>query len=126
MIRFIFFLGLAVLTCLIGYSLSYYKSLDFFAILLVLITGIYIGFAVEDGRRGKLILETIVALGFCVLVLLGMWKWPILIAAGYFLHGVWNLLHHPIKLGARVKNWYPPACLAYDWLVGAYIYFFMF
>ena len=68
----------------------------------------------------------IVAIGFVALVLLGMWKWPVLIPAGYFLHGVWDLLHHPVKLGARVKKWYPPACIAYDWLVGAYIYIYMF
>lgn len=126
MIRFIFFLGLAVLTCLIGYSLSYYKALDFFAIVLVLIAGIYVGFAIEDGRQKKLLLEAIVAICFCAIALMGMWKWPIIIAAGYFLHGIWDLLHHPINIGARVKKWYPPACLAYDWLVGAYIYFYMF
>lgn len=126
MIRYIFFLGLAVVTCLVGYSLPYYKALDFFAILLVLIAGIYIGFAIEDGRQNRIVLESLVALGFCALILLGMWKWPVLIAAGYFLHGVWDVLHHPFKLGARVKKWYPPACLAYDWLVGAYIYLYMF
>jgi hypothetical protein len=126
MFRLIFFLGLAVLTCLVGYTLSYYKALDFFAVILVLIAGVYIGFGIEDGRRDKLILESIVAIGFVALVLLGMWKWPILIPAGYFLHGVWDLLHHPVKLGARVKKWYPPACIAYDWLVGAYIYIYMF
>jgi hypothetical protein len=60
------------------------------------------------------------------LVLLGMWKWPWLIPAGYFLHGVWDLLHHPLKIGARVRKWYPPACIAYDWLVGAFIYIYMF
>ena len=126
MYRFIFVLGLAVLTCLVGYSLSWYKALDFFAVLLVLIAGVYIGFAIEDGRRNKLAIEAVVALGFLVLVLLGMWKWPLLIPAGYFLHGVWDLLHHPVKLGARVKRWYPPACIAYDWLVGAFIYIYMF
>jgi hypothetical protein len=126
MYRFIFVLGLAVLTCFVGYSLSWYKALDFFAVILVLIAGVYIGFAIEDGRRNKLVIEVAVALGFVALVLLGMWKWPWLIPAGYFLHGVWDLLHHPIKVGARVRKWYPPACIAYDWLVGAFIYIYMF
>jgi hypothetical protein len=126
MYRFIFVLGLAVLTCLVGYSLSWYKALDFFAVILVLIAGVYIGFAIEDGRRNKLVIEVAVALGFVALVLLGMWKWPWLIPAGYFLHGVWDLLHHPIKVGARVRKWYPPACIAYDWLVGAFVYIYMF
>lgn len=126
MYRFIFVLGLAVLTCLVGYSLSWYKALDFFAVILVLIAGVYIGFAIEDGRRNKLVVEVAVALGFVALVLLGMWKWPWLIPAGYFLHGVWDLLHHPLKIGARVRKWYPPACIAYDWLVGAFVFIYMF
>ena len=102
-------IALATLTCLIGYSLPFYKALDFYGILLAMIAGVYVGFAITDGRRDKLILEAVVALGFCMLVLIGMWKWPVLIAAGYLLHVVWDLLHHPFKLGARVKSWYPPS-----------------
>jgi hypothetical protein len=115
-------IALATITCLVGYLLPFYKAQDFYGILLVLIAGIYIGFAISDGRRDKLILELVVALGFCGMVLLGMWKWPILIAYGYFLHALWDLLHHPFKLGARVRAWYPPACVIYDALVGAFIY----
>ena len=119
-------IALAALTCFAGYALPFYKAMDFYGILLAMIAGVYIGFAIYDGRRGQLLIEGGVALAFCALVLLGMWKWPILIAVGYFLHGVWDLLHHPFKLGARVKSWYPPACVIYDWLVGAFIYIHMF
>lgn len=119
-------IALATLTCLAGYVLPFYKAMDFYGILLALIAGVYIGFAINDGRRSQLILEGVVALGFCALVLLGMWKWPFLILLGYFAHGVWDLLHHPFKLGARVKSWYPPACVLYDWLVGAFIYIHLF
>ena len=119
-------IALATLTCLVGYILPFYKSVDFYGILLAMIAGVYIGFAINDGRRDKLILEVVVALGFCMLVLIGMWKWPILIAVGYLLHAVWDLLHHPFKLGARVKTWYPPVCAIYDGLVGAFIYIHLF
>jgi hypothetical protein len=119
-------IALATLTCLVGYILPFYKSVDFYGILLAMIAGVYIGFAISDGRRDKVILEIIVALGFCMLVLLGMWKWPVLIATGYLLHAMWDLAHHPLKLGARVKSWYPPACVIYDVLVGAFIYIHLF
>jgi len=120
-------IALAIITGLIGYILPFYKALDFYGILLVLIAGVYIGFAITDGRHEKLLLEILIALGFCVLVLLGMWRWPWLIALGYLLHAVWDLLHHPtIRLGARVHKWYPPACLVYDVLVGGFIYFLLF
>jgi hypothetical protein len=119
-------IALATLTCLVGYSLPFYKALDFYGIMLAMIAGVYIGFAISDGRRDKLILEVVIALGFCMLVLIGMWKWPVLIAVGYLLHAVWDLAHHPFKFGARVKSWYPPACVIYDALVGAFIYIHLF
>ena len=115
-------IALATLTCLVGYSLPFYKALDFYGILLAMIAGGYIGVAINDGRHDKLILEVVVSLGFCMLVLIGMWKWPVLIAVGYLLHAVWDLLHYPIKLGARVQSWFPLAYLIYDGMVGAFIY----
>lgn len=119
-------IALATLTCLVGYSLPLYKALDFYGILLAMLSGGYIGVAINDGRRDKLVLELVVALGFCVLVLIGMWKWPILIAGGYFLHAVWDLLHYPIKLGARVKAWFPLAYVIYNGMLGAFIYIHLF
>lgn len=119
-------IALAIMTCLVGYSLPFYPAQDYYGILLAMIAGVYIGFAVNDGRRHLLVLEIAVALGFCALVFLGMWKWPILIALGYFLHAVWDFLHHPLKLGARTRQWYPPACVIYDVLVGGFIYFQLF
>ena len=119
-------IALATITCLIGYSLPFYKAQDFYGILLVMIAGGYIGFGVSDGRRHALVLELVVTLGFCALVLLGMWKWPILIAYGYFLHAVWDLLHQPFKLGARVRGWYPVSGIIYSGMVGAFIYLHLF
>ena len=115
-------IALATITSLTGYILPLYKALDLYGILLVLNVGAYLGFAITDGRRDKIVLEGMVALGFGMLVLVGMWRWPWLIAAGFFLHAVWDLLHHPLKLGARVRRGYATACLLYDVLVGGFIY----
>jgi len=124
--QYLFVIALAAVTCLVGYNLPFYPAQDFYSILLAMIAGVYIGFAVNDGRRPILVLEIAAALGFCALVLLGMWKWPWLIVLGYFLHAVWDLLHHPRKLGASVRPWYPPACAIYDVLVGGFIYIHLF
>jgi hypothetical protein len=39
------------------------------------------------------------------------------LAAGYALHGVWDLLHRPQAIPTRVASWFPPACAAFDFVV---------
>jgi hypothetical protein len=39
------------------------------------------------------------------------------LAAGYVLHGAWDLLHHPNAVPTRVAGWFPPMCAAFDFVV---------
>ena len=39
------------------------------------------------------------------------------LAAGYALHGVWDLAHHPRAIPTRVASWFPPLCAAFDFVV---------
>ena len=39
------------------------------------------------------------------------------LAAGYVLHGVWDLLHRPRAVPTRVATWFPPLCAAFDFVV---------
>lgn len=39
------------------------------------------------------------------------------LAAGYVLHGAWDLLHHPNAVPTRVAGWFPPLCAAFDFVV---------
>jgi hypothetical protein len=39
------------------------------------------------------------------------------LAAGYALHGAWDLLHHPRAVPTRVALWFPPMCAAFDFVV---------
>lgn len=119
-------LALATLTCFIGYNLPFYKAQDFYGILLVMIAGAYIGFAVTDGRRHNLVLELVVALGFCALVLLGMWWRPFVLAYGFILLMLWHALHYPLKRVTRVKSWYPLSGMLYAGIVGVFMYFHLF
>lgn len=119
-------IALATITCLIGYSLPFYKAQDFYGILLVMLAGVYLGFGVADGRRHNLVLELVMAMVFCAAVLLGMWRWPALIGYGFFLLVVWHLLHYPLKLLSRVRTWYPLAGAIYAGMVGAFIHFHLF
>ena len=39
------------------------------------------------------------------------------LAAGYIIHGAWDLLHNPRAVPTRVAKWFPPACAAFDFVV---------
>lgn len=43
------------------------------------------------------------------------------IALGYFLHGLWDLLHHFKKIKTPILRWFPPICAIFDFVVGAFI-----
>lgn len=122
MLRVLFVLLLIAATCAVGLYLPHFKAMDFFAILLILLAGLLVGFALADGRIAKLLIELVVAAGFVVLTLLGMWKWAWLVPAGFVLYGCWCLVHHFSFVGARIRSWFSPLCALYSFLVAGFIY----
>jgi hypothetical protein len=36
---------------------------------------------------------------------------PVVLAAGYIGHAVWDAVHHPRTIHTRVPRWYVPLCL---------------
>jgi hypothetical protein len=51
------------------------------------------------------------------LATLGVWRSPLFLAVGYLAHGLWDLAHHQKGIPTRVTAWWPPFCLAYDWVM---------
>jgi hypothetical protein len=96
-------------------------ALDLLALLLAGIAGVYVGFAIADGRGRALALEAAVALAFLAVAALGLWWSPLALVVGYAAHGVWDVVHHPHRIDTRLAPWYPPFCAVYDWLVAASI-----
>lgn len=107
----------------IGMSLMLPEELvyPFFALLLSLAAGVYVGFAVVDTSGTEYILQWVVALGFVGLGLIGIWISPYFLAAGWILHAIWDLLHHKHVLKTKTEEWYPPFCLSYDLVVAGFI-----
>ena len=91
------------------------------ALLLAMIGGAYVGFAARDGRPSANIIELAGGLGFAGVGLAGLYMSPLLIAAGYLAHGLWDLLHHRHGPYADTPQWYIPFCVVYDWLVGMFL-----
>ncbi|HEY6748864.1 MAG TPA: hypothetical protein VI357_24505 [Mycobacteriales bacterium] len=91
-----------------------------YALGLVLIAGIYIGFAVADGRPSVIVVESGVAAVFVVLAATGVTGSAWLLVLGFTGHGVKDLWQHRSHYVANTR-WWPPFCLIVDWVVAAVI-----
>ena len=87
-----------------------------YAVGLVVIAAIYIGFAVADGRRHVLAVETAVTSGFVILAAVAVTNTPWLLVAGLASHGLKDLWQHRTGFVANTR-WWPPFCASVDFVV---------
>lgn len=113
---------LSFLTLPIHMALPHDWSVLLAAFILAMIGGVYIGFAVLDGRLSRLILETSVAAAFAVYAAIAFSVAPLWIAFGYILHGLWDTAHHSPLFDVKMARWWIPACAAYDIAAGVGLY----
>jgi hypothetical protein len=91
-----------------------------YALGLVLIASVYIGFAVADGRPKVIALESSVAAIFVVVAAVAVTGSLWLIAVGLGAHGVKDLWQHRSQFVANTR-WWPPFCLVVDWFAAVII-----
>ena len=91
-----------------------------YAMGLVLIAAIYIGFAVADGRPKVIVVEIIVASVFVVVAALAITGSIWLVVVGIFGHGLKDLWQHRRRFVATTR-WWPPFCLVVDWVAAPLI-----
>lgn len=85
---------------------------------LVFIAGIYVGFAIINGRDHAFMTEVTVAISFSALGLGGMFISAWIIPAGLIGHAIWDLLHHrKSHMLAEIPEWYIPFCIVVDLLL---------
>jgi hypothetical protein len=92
-----------------------------YALGLALIAAVYIGFAVADGRRHVLAVETAVTSGFVLIAAAGAvpgLAW--VAAAGLAAHGLKDLWQHRSQFVANTR-WWPPFCATVDFVAAALI-----
>lgn len=95
-------------------------SLVFAAILLGLIAGVYLGFAVMNGDNVQQIVEFNVTCLFSLAAFLGIAVNPWFIPLAYLAHGIWDFAHHNrARFGlVPIPQWYVPWCAMIDAVVG--------
>jgi hypothetical protein len=91
-----------------------------YALGLVVIASLYIGFAVADGCRTVLAVESGVAGMFVIVAAAAVTGTPWLLVAGLAGHGFKDLWQHRRQFVANTR-WWPPFCLVVDWAVAAII-----
>src|SRR5215210_5098643 len=86
-----------------------------YALVLPLIAGVYIGFAVADGRTTVIVVESIVASVFVMLAAAAVTGTAWLLVAAYAGHGIKDLWQHRTHFVANTR-WWPPFCLTIDFV----------
>ena len=101
-------------------ALFWLDSATVYALSLPLIAAVYIGFAVADGRRHVLAVETTVASVFVVVAAAAVTGSPWLIVAGLAGHGVKDMWQHRTGFVAGTR-WWPPFCATVDFVAAGLI-----
>ena len=86
-----------------------------YALGLVGIAFIYIGFAVADGRAKVIAVEAGVASAFVIVAAAAITASPWLLVVGLAGHGLKDLWQHRSQFVAGMR-WWPPFCLVVDWV----------
>lgn len=90
------------------------------ALSLVVIASIYIGFAVADGRVRVIAVEVVVASAFVILATAAIGSSAWLVVIGLVGHGMKDLWQHRTHFVANTR-WWPPFCLVVDFVAAGLI-----
>ena len=89
-----------------------------YALGLVFIAAVYIGFSVADGRWKVIAAETTVAAIFVVVAAVAITGSAWLLVVGYTGHGLKDYWQHHTQFVTGTR-WWPPFCAAVDFVVAA-------
>lgn len=88
------------------------------ALALIVIGSVYIGFAVADGRPRVIVAEVAVASAFIILGAVAIVASPWFVVAGLVAHGLKDLWQHRRQFVANTR-WWPPFCFVVDAVAAA-------
>ena len=100
------------------FAVRWLDAATVYALELVLIAAVYIGFAVADGRPRVIAVETAVAGLFAVLATTAVTATAWLLVLGYAGHGLKDAWQQHRQYVANTR-WWPPFCATVDWLLAA-------
>ena len=87
---------------------------------LAVIAPVYVGLAVADGRWKVVAVESVVAMAFVVVALVGITGSAWVLVFGFAAHGIKDAWQERRQYVSGTR-WWPPFCAAVDWVVAAVI-----
>ena len=93
-----------------------------YSLVLVGIGFLYVGFTWSD--RSSFIICSIQAIVFLFLSYWGIKKGLLIVAAGYFLHGTWDLVYGLVDNSILIPPGYDLFCSSLDYVIGIYLILF--
>lgn len=113
---------LAVVVCAgFGTLVGFDRDRAFYATMTVVVATYYALFAVMGGSTRALLTESIGIAVFLILAIAGF-KWNSwLLVVGLAGHGLFDFVHANLIADPGVPSWWPPFCLSFDVVAGAYL-----
>lgn len=96
---------------------------SFYPTVLIVIGFLYVLFAVIDGRIEVVLIESVFAIVFTSIAIIGFKKSEIIVGIGIMLHGFFDISHHLFLENKGIPIFWAGFCLAIDFLLGVYIIF---
>lgn len=109
-----------ILQAISPFGLWWLPAATVYAVGMIIIAAIYIGFAVADGRPKVIAVESAVALAFVIVACLGITGSPWILVAGLFAHGLKDLWQHKTHYVENTR-WWPLYCATVDFVAAAMI-----
>ncbi len=111
-----------ILTILLFLILRNFDKKIIYGLILSGIGFLYVGFVWTD--RQDLIINSVQAIFFVFIAYYGVHKSLNVLAAGFFLHGLWDISYPLFRELSLIPPHYDIFCLSIDFVIGAYILMF--
>ena len=110
---------LAVIMAFLARVTNFDRDRSYYAVVLIVIATYYVLFACMAGEA--ILAEIFVASIFSILAIVGVFRWPLLLGVGIFMHGIFDLMHGHIISNSGVPSWWPLFCASIDVVLGLWV-----
>jgi len=116
LLPFLIGIGLTIAVLGVNAAIGLHKERGVWPSLLIAIAAFYVVFAFEHSDHSGIALQSVIALGFMALALIGYKSSLWLIVAGLVLHGIFDAVSLAYTANPA-PNWWGPFCIGVDGLL---------